>query len=88
MLIYRAIFLKRKTFAEEKAKRVTAGYGQISFNYDQVTNQETVDEPVVEEEEPDEIFVPNPHFYVPPDIALVCFGGSYLIFFLNTFFLR
>lgn len=30
--------------------------------------EETV---AIEDEEPDEIFVSNPHFYVPPEIALV-----------------
>lgn len=58
-------------FLEESLKRSSA-HGQIAFNYDkpEILAIESVEEP--KDEEPDEVFVPHPNFYVPPEIPLVC----------------
>lgn len=60
-------------------------YGQVAHNYDkEETNTATADE-VSKDEEPDELFVPNPKFFIPEDIELVI---SYRIYVLLAFFNR
>lgn len=65
------------TFTEEELKRLhkqrSSTYGQVPFSYDKKNDNEDI-KPVDEqkEEEPDEVFVPHPKFYIPPDIELVC----------------
>lgn len=63
-------------FIEESLKRSSA-HGQIAFNYDKTDTLaiESVEGP--KDEEPDEVFVPHPNFYVPPDIPLVCLFVQY-----------
>lgn len=58
-------------FLEESSKRSSA-HGQFAYNYDKTETLaiESVEEP--KDEEPDEVFVPHPNFYVPPDIPVVC----------------
>lgn len=66
------------TLAEEEQKRGQIGYGQIGFNYDQAStssNQNTEeskeDDDDKKDDVPDEPYVPNPRFYIPPDMELV-----------------
>lgn len=60
-------------FTEEESKRLfgnqSASYGQVAFSYDGNNTIEQKEEP--KEEEPDEVFVPNPKFYIPNDIEIV-----------------
>lgn len=64
-----------------------SSYGQIGFNYDQASTSESnpeQNEPKEIEEDskddsPDEAFVPNPKFYIPPDMELVT---------INLYFVR
>lgn len=65
-------------FAEEELKRLkTRGYGQIGFNYDQErTSTNSPDESKRDDEDskdepPDEIYVPNSKFFIPPGMVLV-----------------
>lgn len=67
---------------EEELKRLhkmhSSTYGQVPHNYDkEETNTATVEE-VAKDEEPDELFVPNPKFFIPEDIELVKFYISFI----------
>lgn len=60
---------------EENQKRQNSGYGQVGFNYDQST-QNTSEESAKaanenKDEQPDEVYVPHPRFYIPPGMELV-----------------
>lgn len=59
-----------------------SSYGQIGFNYDQAqastsegNSEQNSDSKETEEDSkddsPDEVFVPNPKFYIPPGMELV-----------------
>lgn len=73
------VFIKKIfIFAEEELKRLkTRGYGQIGFNYDQVSTSNDSpgdskkDDDDSKDDSPDEVYVPNSKFFIPPNMELV-----------------
>lgn len=65
-------------FAEENQKRQQSGYGQVGFNYDaSSSSQQNASEESSKtdddnkDDQPDEVYVPHPRFYIPPDMEIV-----------------
>ncbi|KAJ6634763.1 Protein suppressor of white apricot [Pseudolycoriella hygida] len=68
---YRSLYdndVDEDLYREEESKRSQSSYQQIAFNYDGNNEIEEKEEP--KDEEPDEIFVPNPKFYIPEDVEI------------------
>lgn len=67
------MYFKLFLITEEKEKRQNVGYGQVGFSYDQssTTEESTKAENQYKDEPPDEVYVPHPRFYIPPNIDIV-----------------
>ncbi|XP_031625740.1 protein suppressor of white apricot isoform X2 [Contarinia nasturtii] len=68
---------EEELYKEENQKRqqTGTGYGQVGFSYDQSSSSqqnsiEDASKADSENKEPDEVYVPHPRFYLPPDMEI------------------
>ncbi|XP_055305495.1 protein suppressor of white apricot [Sitodiplosis mosellana] len=65
---------EEELYKEEKEKRQNVAYGQVGLNYDQLSTataeESTKAENQNKDEQPDEVYVPHPRFYIPPNIDI------------------